>query len=195
METQDLSIDMELLSGLKRSERTAFNAIYEKYSAILYKTSFKRLADSDVCNDIIHDIFLSLWENREKANINNLKAYLFQSLRYVIIDHISKKSKTEKLLENYLYLLQKDYIGTDHQVRSTLLEQLINEEVRRLPEKMRLVYLMSREQHLSHEEIAAKMGITTDTVRSHIKQALRRLRIHLGVTLLLLILITLSHYR
>ncbi|MFD2556794.1 RNA polymerase sigma factor [Sphingobacterium tabacisoli] len=189
---QEIAFDNELLSGLKRSERSAFNSIYEKYSSVLYKTSFKRIPDSDLCNDIIHDIFLALWENREKSNIINLKAYLFQSLRYLIIDHIQRKGKTEKLFQNYLYFLQKDYIGTDHTIRSTLLEQLIDEEVKRLPEKMRMVYLMSRQQHLSHEEIAGKLGISKDTVRAHIKQALRRLRIRLGMILFLLILITVS---
>ncbi|WP_104385444.1 RNA polymerase sigma factor [Sphingobacterium sp. HMA12] len=176
----DIDIDLKLLSRLQQSDQKAFDRIYIKYSSILYRTCIQRLADSEICNDIIHDIFLSLWENRDKSDIKNLKAYLFQALRFKIIDYIEKKSKTESVLQGYLYQLQKDYIGTDDTIRTKLLQDLIQEEVDKFPNKMRLVYLMSRHENLSYAEIAQKLGISELTVRAHIKHALKRLRIKLS---------------
>lgn len=195
MKTLDTNIDLNLLSRLRQSDQKAFDSIYSKYSLPLYRTCVKRLLDTELCNDIVHDIFLALWENRDKSTIQNLKAYLFQALRFKIIDHIQKKGRKESLLTGYVHQLQKDYIGTDHAVRTKLMQELIDQEVKKFPQKMRMVYLMSREDNLSYAEIARKMDISEQTVRTHIKHALRRLRIRITFFIFILFFFTLYLFK
>lgn len=179
-------IDRILVDRLKQSDRKSFEQIYEKYAVQLYSVCYRRIQDIEISNDIIHDILLSLWENRNRKDINNLRAYLFQALRYKIIDTFQQRSKTHKLYESYLVNLQKDYIGTDHALRTKLFQELIKAEIDRLPRKMKEVFLLSREQNLTYEQIAQKLGISEQTVRSHMKHALRRLRVKLSFVIFLL---------
>lgn len=183
-------IDRILVDRLKQSDRKSFEQIYEKYAVQLYSVCYRRIQDVEISNDIIHDILLSLWENRNGKDIKNLRAYLFQALRYKIIDTIQQRSKTHKLYESYLVNLQKDYIDTDHALRTKLFQELIKAEIDRLPRKMKEVFLLSREDNLTHEQIAQKLGISEQTVRSHIKHALRRLRVKLSFVIFLLF----NHY-
>lgn len=179
-------IDRILVDRLKQSDRKSFEQIYEKYAVQLYSVCYRRIQDIEISNDIIHDILLSLWENRNRKDINNLRAYLFQALRYKIIDTFQQRSKTHKLYESYLVNLQQNYIGTDHALRTKLFQELIKAEIDRLPRKMKEVFLLSREQNLTYEQIAQKLGISEQTVRSHMKHALRRLRVKLSFVIFLL---------
>ncbi|WP_160366786.1 RNA polymerase sigma factor [Sphingobacteruim zhuxiongii] len=179
-------IDRILVDRLKQSDRKSFEQIYEKYAVQLYSVCYRRIQDIEISNDIIHDILLSLWENRNRKDINNLRAYLFQALRYKIIDTFQQRSKTHKLYESYLVNLQQNYIGTDHALRTKLFQELIKAEIDRLPRKMKEVFLLSREQNLTYEQIAQKLGISEQTVRSHMKHALRRLSVKLSFVIFLL---------
>ncbi len=190
MNKPELDIDFQLIERLRKSDRQSFNLIYDKYCSQLLKACLRRIPDKDVCNDIINDLFLTLWENREKASVQNLKAYLFQSLRFKIIDYIRHKSKSEDLFQDYLYQLQREFIGTDYEVRTKLLQEVIQKEIDSFPIKMKQVFIMSRHEYLSHSEIANKLGISEQTVRSHMKHALKRLRLRLSLIIIFLFLFT-----
>src|ERR1700733_12737561 len=91
--------DITLMHDLKNNNFSAFNTIYHSYSKPLYVYLLHKLKDPEVCNDVLQDIFVSLWEKREQLCIEiSIKAYLFQVARYKIIDLYREDVKYQKYL-------------------------------------------------------------------------------------------------
>lgn len=115
----------------------------------------------------------------------NLSGYLYTSVRNRILDFIS----SQKVRANYVTHLQsfiaKNEIVTDYSVRVSLFKQLIDQEIARLPQKMREIFEMSRRDQLSNKEIAEKLGLSEKTVKNQINNSLKILRKRLGTLIYL----------
>lgn len=182
-----LDQDVSLLKALRLGDQLAFKTLYQKYSGPLYVHAYKKLGDREVVKDIIQEVFLSLWEKRETLIVQGcFSTYLFCAVRYKIIDVISAKYTADKHRQ-FQSFLNMQSTPTDYLTRERVLAAIINKEVESLPPRMREVFQLSRSQHLSHQEIAQKLGISTQSVRSHIKNALRILRVNLGTVYPLMI--------
>ena len=171
--------DADIRALMKAGDEQALAHIYNKYWEGLFVSVHNILKDQQACEDIIQEIFIKLWDKRENLEISiSLKAYLFASCRYEVFRQI----KTQKVqvglfdgLEERLYT-PSAYGSLEHK---ELLQQ-INSIVATLPEKCREVYKLSREENLSHKEIAEKLNISTKTVENHMTRALSQLRASLG---------------
>jgi RNA polymerase sigma-70 factor (family 1) len=137
-----------------------------------------RLTESpEVTEDIIQDIFLKLWKNHTRlSSIEHFSSYIFRMAQNQCISHFKRMAKETLILKG----LQNDPIsmGTDAEnnlgARET--QQKLQEMLARLTPQQRLVFMLSREQGLRHEEIARQLGITPSTVKNHMIQALGILR-------------------
>ena len=167
----------ELLELLKLGDKAAFTEIYNRYWQTLYALAYSRIRDAVEAEDILHDIFSNLWNNRQKTEIHNLKAYLATAIKFRVLAIIRKEhnkltytdqASFSEAIDSYDVLDGMDY--------RTII-QAINEEVEHLPEKCRLVFKYSREQNMSVREIASQMEISTSTVENHLNKALRRLHV------------------
>jgi len=173
--------DASLLIALKSGDQLAFETLYNNYKGILYVYAYKKLQDREQVKDIIHEIFLSIWERRKTLTVRDGFAnYLFHAVRYKVIDIIESKYTIEKY-KNFQSFLDNKTIPTDYLVREKILASIINREIESFPPKMREVFKLSRTENLSHSEIAEKLGLSTQSVRSHIKNALRILRVKINM--------------
>jgi len=172
--------DTELMDRLRAGDDLALKLIYKKYWNQLFTSAFNMLQDQHACEDIIQELFINLWNKREQLEIKaSLKSYLFASVRYEVFRQIRKGSVREDIFENVHEKLQtpSEYGNIEHR---ELLSQ-VNSIVNNLSEKCKTVYKLSREQQLSHKEIASQLDISTKTVENHLNKALRQLRISLGL--------------
>jgi len=180
------STDEELFKLLFNDDHLAYTEIYDRYSAILYLHAYRRLRHREEAKDLIHEIFTVLWSNRAYLKIKGKpSSYLYRAVRNRIIDLVTRKRLdtiyTDSLEENWE--LSVDH--TDHQTRDKELVKLIELEINALPEKMRMVFNMSRKIHLSHKQIAEELDISELTVRKQINNALKILKPKLSRFLLL----------
>ncbi|MEQ7800241.1 RNA polymerase sigma-70 factor [Pedobacter sp. ASV1-7] len=177
METYSKFTDAELVSLLQKGCHKAYTEIYHRYKGVLYKHALRVLNNTEEVNDIIHELFLNLWIKREKILITDkLSSYLYSSVRNRILDHIARN----KFVTNYIASIQ-EYIQaavphTEQQVRLNELTRLIEREVSALPKKMKEIFEMSRNQELTHREIAEQLNISDHTVKKQINNALKILR-------------------
>jgi RNA polymerase sigma-70 factor (family 1) len=175
--------DTSLLTALKAGNQHAFELLYHKYKGLLYVHAYKKLGDREQVKDLIHEIFLSLWEKRSTLTIqDNFSSYLYHAVRYKVIDVIDAKNTAEKF-KHFQSFLNQPSIPADYLVRERILQSIIEKEIESLPPRMRKVFELSRIENQTHSQIAEKLGLTTQSVRSHIKNALRILRIKLNVYL------------
>ena len=176
-----LRSDDQFLQDMDDNNEEVFTSIYRRYWEELFITAVKVLRSKEEAADVVQDVFLSFWKRRKELNIEgSLAAYLHTSIRYKCIQYI-KKNITRR---DYLLLLSEVEISgfftnaeSDLQLKE--LQQTINKTVAKMPSKMQKVYNLSRNEHLSHKEIAGNMSISVETVKKHIQHAMSLIKINL----------------
>jgi RNA polymerase sigma-70 factor (family 1) len=173
--------DDELVILLRQGDLNAFTAIHKRYYGVLYNHAYKRLADREEVKDILQELFTCIWNNKEVINLNvNLQAYLYTAVRNKILNVY----KHQKIRSDYAASLESFLVNNeptpDESLRLKELIALVDAEVKSLPEKMRLIFEMSRNAHLSHNEIAEQLNISPLTVKKQVNNSLKVLRLKLG---------------
>lgn len=183
--------DRDLTALLKAGDHAAYVEIYNRYKRLLYVFAMKRLGNEQEAEDLLHELFMSLWSKREQFDENTLLApYLYNAVRYRIINIFSKRKLSAQYLDSFNTYLKNDYFvsETDHLIRHKELTTLIEREIDNLPKKMRAVFRLSRETGYTRKEIAAELGLSEETVKSHIFHALKILKVKLGGMMVILFL-------
>lgn len=181
--------DTELIGLLKSGDKTAFTEIFNRYQSLLYIFAYKRIGEREEAKDLIHELFLTLWEKRESLNISgSLPAYLFTILKNKIFDLYKHKKVSQRYLDAFQNYLDTNQNGSDYLVRHNDLSAVIEKEIAALPARMREVFELSRKTNLSRKEIASELNLSEQTVKSHMHHALRILKTRLGVFMILLFL-------
>lgn len=177
------SSDLEVVQGLKADDKKALSSLYNQYWKILYVSSYNLLKDKEVCEEIIQDVFIDLWNKRKELQIKvSLKSYLYACVRYkVFAEFRSNKIMRVELFEELDKRLQ--YITPETKMMHKELTMHVKDIVETLPDKCKKVYILSRHEQLTHKEIAEQLGISVKTVENHITNALRILRAALGQVL------------
>ena len=183
MSKSDLNNDLILINRLRNGDESALTELYHKFWQSLFVSSYNVLKDKELCEDIIQDIFMNIWHNREKLEINiSLKGYMYACARYQVFNQF-KKNKDKIHVELFEDLDKRfQYSTPETQLMHDELLDQINSIVQALPEKCQLVYKLSREEQLSHKEIAERLDISTKTVENHITKALHVIRLSMGTS-------------
>ncbi len=169
--------DHELILLIKQGDRAAFTEIYKRYAESLAGFAASKLYDLDDARDVLHDLFVKLWEDRTTLAINdNLKSFLFAAIRYKIIDKIRRNVTRQEYDLLLQALAQPQANGIEQQLDAKELQQLVDVSLGQLPVKTKLIYQLSRNEHLSIAEIAQRLNLSEQTVKNQISIALKHLR-------------------
>ncbi|RQO75632.1 RNA polymerase subunit sigma-70 [Pedobacter sp. KBW06] len=170
--------DEQLTSLLKTRDHAAFTEIYNRYMGLLYLHAYKILMDEDETEDILHEIFTSLWIKAPELVLkDNLAAYLYRAIKNRVLNALAHRKIKQSYLESLEDFLTKGSWSTEETVREQELASIIKKEVTHLPRKMREVFQLSRIYHKSHKEIADQLGISDKTVKKQINNAIKILRL------------------
>lgn len=178
--------DKELIQLLKSGSRSALDEIYARFHGILYSHAYRRLPDREEVRDILQEIFIYLWNNRETLEISSLSAYLYTSVRSRVLNVYRNKKVRDRYVQSLQDFIDSGADTVEEKVREKELIILIEKEVASLPPQMRMVFEMSRFQDKSHKEIAEELDISPQTVRTHVRNVLRILRVKLGASIFML---------
>jgi RNA polymerase sigma-70 factor (ECF subfamily) len=177
--------DAELTTLLKEGDRAAFTEIYNRYFELLYLHALKKLKDEDEVEDLIHDLFIALWERASEIQFNvNLSAYLYRAVKNKVINTLAHSHIKTNYLESLQEYIDAGVYNTDEAVSVKELAQQIEQEVSRMPKKMREVFQLSRNSNLSHKEIAEQLGISDKTVKKQVGNAIKILKDNINFTVL-----------
>lgn len=180
-------LDAQLLAGLKENSHRSYSILFQTYYKDLVLFAGTMMRDKSTCEDIVQNIFLKLWNERDALEIEtSLKSYLLRAVRNSCIDFIRHK----KIVDNYanaIFALDSDY-ATENYVLHSDLNRHLQKAILRLPEKQREAFVLSRFQDMKYKEIAKKLNIAERTVEDRISKALSQLRLELKDFLLLVII-------
>ena len=180
------NITNELLIHLKNGDMLAFDQIYELYSHKLFSFVFRILKDEAAADDVVQEVFIKIWESREKlGDYKLLNSYIFTIAYNNSIDLIRKKINNNKYLEHLRISASINFTPSIvSQIEYNELNKEVEKLVENLPERQKQVYLLHREEGLTYPEIAERLGISKNTVENHMVKALKYLRHNLDNALL-----------
>lgn len=177
--------DVELTGLLKSGDLGAFTEIHERYYALLYSHAYKRLPDREEVKDILQELFVNIWNNREAIDLKTgLAAYLSTAVRNRILNtYRHEKIRADYISSFQTFLDGKNQPVADEMLRVKELVAIINAEVAGMPPQMRRIFEMSRKENLSHQQIAEELNISLLTVRKQVQNSLKILRAKLAAYL------------
>lgn len=177
MSKTKLNKEKLLVQELMAGNEKAFQKLFDIFRNDLYKFSLSMVYSKQYAEEIIQDVFLTLWLKREALNPSlSLKSYLFTITRNKNITFLKKAANNQKLREEIFYKSQKSINSTDRYIREGELEIIKQEALDLLPPRRRLIFEMSRNEGKSYQEIAEELGISSNTVRNQMSMALETLR-------------------
>jgi RNA polymerase sigma-70 factor (ECF subfamily) len=171
--------DEGLVKFLKQQEFGAFEEIYLRYWKKLYSSAFKRVQSREVAEELVQDIFTSLWVNRETVAIEILSAYLYTAIKYKVINYLEKEISRRNYSEFQIQSAIRVSNSTEEMVLLNELNMALEKEIQKLPPKRQQIFKMSREEHLSIKQVASNLGISEKTAENQLGKALKVLKINL----------------
>ncbi|MFV0537264.1 MAG: RNA polymerase sigma-70 factor [Dysgonomonas sp.] len=170
--------ELELFERIKQRDKTALDILFRQYYTPLCRFSYAICLSKEDSEESVQDMFIHLWEKAPVVNIGtSLKAYLYTSARNYTLNLI-KKQQTER---NYMtqYSTDGSLQEQDEHVSEAEIGQLIQMGVSTLPEKCREIFILSKQEGLTYDEIAEYLDISKKTIENQMGIALRKLRDYL----------------
>ena len=171
-----LNNDAILIRRLKKEDKQAFEIIFNQYRQKLYYFTLGYLHSQAEAEEIIQNVFISLWENRDiLSEVYPIRSFLYK----VTVNHIYNYFRHELIRQKYA-----DHIaiqqGTDNSSEENILlndlQHVIDSLVDELPLQQQVIYKLSRHDGLTHAEIASHLGLSIRSVENQIYRALKFIR-------------------
>ncbi|MFV0417632.1 MAG: RNA polymerase sigma-70 factor [Dysgonomonas sp.] len=180
--------DAQLLARLKENNHKSYSILFQTYYKDLVLFAGSIIQDRATCEDIVQNIFLKLWNERDTLTIEtSLKSYLIRATRNSCIDHIRHRKIVDTYI-NEFFSVNNNYTTEEYILHSDLYNHL-QEAISRLPEKPREAFILSRFKDMKYKDIAKKLNVAERTIEDRISKALSQLRIELKDFLLFLYLL------
>lgn len=165
-----------LLSRVSRGDEHAFRILFEQYRKRVYTYALKIVKSEASAEEILHDVFIKIWQHKNITEIENLESFLRT---------VTKNTTLKVLRRIKLEVRTNDEFGngweeTHNETEDTILlketAQILGKGINLLSPQQKQVYLLCREEGLKYAEVAQRLSISPETVKTHMKQALKFLR-------------------
>jgi RNA polymerase sigma-70 factor (family 1) len=170
-----------LLKEVAGGNEKAFRKLYDAYFNHLSAYIFKLTKSKAITEEIVQEIFVKLWVNRTLlTDIAMLDAYIFTMARNKIIDHLRRLAKETRLINVLSDWLPGHNNNIDDKLNAAALQLLIEEALEQLSEQKKKIFHLSRNEGLSHDEIAGIMQLSKSTVKNHLSETLKHVKDHIS---------------
>jgi RNA polymerase sigma-70 factor (ECF subfamily) len=169
-----------LTRRIRAGDTSAFETLFRAHYGELCSFVRTQVGHADIAEEIVQDVLLRVWHNRAQLDPQqSLRPYLYRAARNQALNHL-KRRRLEERWQHTSNTTSASSMATDDAVRSHELSDAIDQAVGGLPERCRLIFLMSREQGLTYQEIADVLGLSVKTVETQMGRALKALRASLA---------------
>jgi RNA polymerase sigma-70 factor (family 1) len=168
--------EIQLVDLLHLGNARAYEEIYKRYWFKLYSIAYRHLGVKEECEELVQNVFLSVWKRREQLKINKLDVYLTVSIKNQIYDFIKSQISYRKYQE---YIILQEVMQSSMPFQTLHYSELsdaVDAALARLPEKSAEVFRRSRFNNQSVKQIAKELNLTDKTVEYHITKSLKFLK-------------------
>jgi RNA polymerase sigma-70 factor, ECF subfamily len=192
------NLELRILKELKYGSKKAFEYVFKTYYDPLCRYAEEILKDRHQSEDVVETIFIIIWEDRKKLDIHtSFRSYIYRSTYNACLNIIRKRkseSKYRAFFRNHATFSKSHDYGSSSYPLSEIIEKEMESDISKviaaLPPQCKKIFLMSRVDDLSHQEIADKLDLSVNTVKSQIMSALKKIQVTLKKMMILLFLFT-----
>ncbi|UJH92696.1 RNA polymerase sigma-70 factor [Antarcticibacterium sp. 1MA-6-2] len=179
------AIDEKLIELLKAGDRSAFRTVFNLYEKRLYAFVFSITKSHYSTEELLQEIFIKLWQKKADLKTSlSFNAFIYTIARNLTYNHLRKIASQENLKQelwkniSFLNDVENKLIFSEY-------EAILEDILAGLPQKKRSIFILSRQEGRSNQEIADLLGISKKTVKNHLwdtlKQIKAQLQPHLGL--------------
>lgn len=165
-----------LLSLLVNSDESAFTELYNRYWKKLFTIAYNRLHETEAAEDIVHDVFASLWASRTKHQIESLENYLASATKYMVLAKLKTKAR-ERLYSKSTHQTPVFELPVEASLHYKRILELVKLEVEKLPAKCKIIFNYSRNEGMAVKQIAKELKLSPKTVENQLNKALKQLKV------------------
>ena len=168
----------EIIHRLKKDDKSAVDELFNYYYPRLYNFSKSILKIENEIDDILQEVFVKIWLNRQKiGNVETFNAYVFTITKNEVLNLIRSNLRDHTFKDELFRLSVAEEYQTQNQIEFKEIKSGIDQIVANLPEKRQKVFILSRTEGLSNKEIAQQLNISEKTVEDHITHAIKQIKI------------------
>lgn len=172
--------ELELLRQLIAGDAESFRKIYEFYQGNIFLFALRLTKLKSEAEEVVQEVFVRLWEKRENIKVEkNFNAYLLTITRNLVLDRLKKAAYDETIQQKIYQNMQALQNTTVDVLIEKELTRLHQQAIDRLSPQKKIVFRLSREEELTYEEIAERLGISKNTVRNQMADSLKSIREYL----------------
>lgn len=182
MQSKKDRTDKALIRRITQGDERAFQEMFYAYKDRLFSYCCRFTKSEELAEEIIHDALLKVWNDRHRLDPEqSLIGYLYTVTRNLSLNFLKKVAAEEALKQRVRYRTPHFHNDTEEAIDYANLKQIAKMAIGALPAQQQRVYRMSRDQHMTYEEIGQCLGISPNTVKNHVIKALHAIRTHLRV--------------
>lgn len=167
-----------LFSRLKNGDELAYAEIYEQHNKFLLQVAYQKTKDKVVAEDLVQNIFISIWEKRESLLVKDARHYLLGCLKYSVINYIRSQ-----IVENKYIAFSQNRQSAGNDVSGNIelkdLSAILEKGISSLPDRTQEIFRLSRFEHQSTKKISMGLNISEKTVEYHITRSLKFIKAYL----------------
>ena len=176
----DLQLD-QLLHSLRTGNRTAFRAIFDRYQKRVYRFAYSLTKSDYIAEEIVQEVFIKIWTGRETLKPDlSFEAFLFVITRNLTYNHLRSMANQRSLKEEFWKNIGESNKQTEDNILLAEYETIVEDILQNIPTQKRNIFILSRQQGKSNQEIANLLGISQKTVKNHLWATLQIIRRQLG---------------
>ena len=171
------SDEKELLVQLRNGNEEAFEKIYKLYSTRLYGNLLKLVKSETEAQEILQDVFLKIWENRQNIDLEkSFRSYLFKIAENKVVDFFRKAARDKKREAQLISLATNEYVQVQEMMQSDEKSAILQKAIDSLPPQRQQVFRLCKLEGKSYKEVSEQLGISVSTISDHIVKATKSIR-------------------
>jgi RNA polymerase sigma-70 factor, ECF subfamily len=179
-EERSLPEELFIFEKMVEGDQKALRFFFDKYYDKLCNFVNSYIHNPSIAEEIVQDIFIYFWENKENLNISySVKSYLYKSTKNRSLNFIRDEKKKKMIQDKILNDSSFESTPNESYLDSDQLRQIIDASIESLPPRCREIYYLCKNEHLTHKEVAVKMGISEKTVENQMNISFQKLKAYL----------------
>jgi RNA polymerase sigma-70 factor (family 1) len=184
--------EFDLQVKIAAGDQLAFKKVYDTYFNKTYAFAFHVLHSKELAEEVVQEVMLRIWQMGEGLlEVRNLEGYLKMLAKRRAIDLLRRQELERRTTKESQVDWQEDANDTEEAITLNETRKILNTGISLLPHQQRVVYQLCHEQGLKYEQVAEQLNISPETVHSHMKRALKFLRLYVqentDITILLIL--------
>lgn len=162
-----------LLAEIASGSEPAFRKLFDMYKTRFYAVALKMTQSDEAAEDIVQEVFMNIWKNREHLlRVDHPSSYFFTAVYRKVYHHYRRLASERKFLQSASAVKEAENT-TDEMVLANEYKEWVSQAITRLPPQQKLVFRLSKEEGMNREDIARQLKISPHTVKNHLSDAIK----------------------